>query len=645
MLYSLVVNDATLAVQTIRRRISMKRNLALRALATVASSALLAGAFSVGALAPAQAATSSTVTLLSGADITSLNSSTTSGNTAYNALPGSLTSMGFTYYDDKPSLVMNTKFGTMKIVKKTAADFRIEYTVAKGQEWSDGTPIDAVDLLLSHIVASEEYSKTAGLGDPTGDVTPSFDSVGYGATYGKHVVGLPTLSASNMKLTVKFDKPLPDWELLAPGPSPVHALSLLADGKKGLQSASVNAAAKEKFLDAFTSKDTAHLKAMGKVWSDGYNITKVDNSTNDLLLISNGGFIVSKFTLGDSMVLVRNDKYSSGPEMAKTNPIKTVVIKIITDNTASVQALRNGDIDVYYNTTATAADKVVLEGLPNVTTLIKAGGGYSHIRLRTDAMQGKTDKYTGPFAGNSTRARDLRKAFLLATPREQMVDVLIKPIQSTAAPLDTEFEFQGSPAYKALTAASGVKLYSTGTQAERTAQALAIVKKYYPKASATNPQVKLKFVHYNNSTRNNMAKLIIAETRKAGFDVTDVPRDLTFFDDIELAEFDVAMYGLGLNSISQANGVSVFKTDGGNNNNGWSDPALDKILTSIQSDVLTPKQLSARRLVADKIINRNYWTLPLYTNPNISAWNKEIKNIKPAPIGNNITWNYFEWSY
>jgi peptide/nickel transport system substrate-binding protein len=623
----------------------MKRNLALRALATAASTALLASAFSVGALNSAQAATSSTVTLLSGADITSLNSSTTSGNTAYNGLVGSLTGMGFLYYDDKPNLVMNTKFGTMKIVKKAPTDFRIEYTVAKGQQWSDGTPIDAVDLLLSHVVASEEYSKTAGLGDPTGDVTPSFDSAGYGSTYGLHVVGLPTLSPDEMKLTVKFDKPLPDWELLAPGPFPVHSLSLLADGKTGLQSASVNAAAKAKFLSAFTSKNTAQLKAMGKVWSDGYNITKVDASTNDLLLISNGGFIVSKFTLGDSMVLVRNDKYSSGPEMATTNPIKTVVIKIITDNTASVQALRNGDIDVYYNTTATAADKVVLQALPNVTTLIKAGGNYSHIRLRTDAMQGKTDKYTGPFAGNGAKARDLRKAFLLATPREQMIDVLIKPIQSTASTLDTEFAFQGSPEYKAITAASGVKFFTTGTQAERTAQALAIVKKYYPTASATSPQVKLKFVHYNNSTRNNMAKLIIAETKKAGFDVTDTPRDLTFFDDIELAEFDVAMYGLGLGSLSQANGVSVFKTDGGNNNNGWSDPSLDKILSSIQGDILTPKQLAARRLIADKKIVNNYWTLPLYVNPNIAAWNKEIKNIKPAPLGNNITWNYFEWSY
>ncbi|KGA12834.1 hypothetical protein GM50_23540 [freshwater metagenome] len=623
----------------------MKRNLALRAVATAAATALLAGAFSVGALATAQAATKSTVIVHVAADITSLNSGTSKGNTAYNAMPGSLTGMGFLYYDDQPNLVMNTKFGTMKIVKQAPKDFQIQYTVAKGQQWSDGAPIDAVDLLLSHVVAADKYSKEAGLGDPKGDVTPVFDSASYGGAYGDHVVGLPTLSADKMSLTVKFDKPLPDWELLAPGPSPVHALSLLADGKKGLQSAAVNAAAKAKFLKDFTTKNTANLKKMGAVWTTGYDVTKIDASTNKLLLISNGGFIVEKFTLGDSMVLVRNPKYTSGPAMNTKNPIKTIVLKVITDDTASVQALRNGDIDVYYNTTATSANKVTLQALPNVTTVIKAGGGYSHIRLRTDAKQGETDSYTGPFAGNGARAKDLRKAFLLATPRQQMVDVLIKPIQSTAAPLDTEFEFQGSAAYKALVKASGVDIFSKGTQAERTAQALAIVKKYYPTASETNPVVKIKFLHYNNSTRNSMGALIVAETKKAGFDVEEIKKDVTFFDDINTTMSDVAMYGLGLGSISQSNGTSVFKTDGGNNNNGWSDTALDAILKSLESDILTPKEISAKRLAADKIIMSNYWTLGLYTNPNIAAYNKAIKNIKPAPLGNNITWNYWQWSY
>ena len=622
----------------------MRRKLALRSVAAVASTAMVAAALSVGAIAPAQAATKSTVTLLSTADITSLNSSTADGNTSYNALSGSLTGMGFTYYNSDAKLVMNTTFGSMKVVKQAPKDFQIQYTVAKGQTWSDGTPIDAVDLLLSHVVASDAYSKSAGLGDPAGDGKPAFDSVGYGGTYGTNVVGLPTLSADKMSLTVKFAKPLPDWELLAPGPSPVHSISLMADKKTGLQSASVNAAAKAKFLKAFTTKNTAQLKAMGAVWSTGYNVTKVDKTTNPLLLISNGGFIISKFTYGDSMVLVRNPKYKSGPAMATKNPINTVVIKVIKDNTASVQALRNGDIDVYYNTLPTGNDKISLSAMPNVTTLTKTGGNYSHMHIRVDSKQGLTDTYSGIFAGNGTRAKDLRKALLLATPREQAVDVLIKPVKSDATPLDTQFAFQGTPEYNTLTKSSGVAIYSK-PQAERTAEALALVKKYYPDASESNPLAKFKFLHYNTTVRNNIAKLFAAEWKKAGFDVEDVALTDTFFDDISYAKYDVTMYGFGLNSISQSNGTEIFKSDGGNNNWGWNDSALDALMVSLQGDILTPAQVTAKRLAADKIIMSNYWGLALYANPTITAFNKALKNVKPAPVGNNITWNYFEWSY
>jgi peptide/nickel transport system substrate-binding protein len=622
----------------------MRRKLALRSVAAVASTAMVAAALSVGAIAPAQAATKSTVTLLSTADITSLNSSTADGNTSYNALSGSLTGMGFTYYNSDAKLVMNTTFGSMKVVKQAPKDFQIQYTVAKGQTWSDGTPIDAVDLLLTHVVASDAYSKSAGLGDPAGEGKPVFDSVSYGGTYGTNVVGLPTVSADKMSLTVKFGKPLPDWELLAPGPSPVHALSLMADKKTGLQSASVNAAAKAKFLKAFTTKNTAQLKAMGAVWSTGYNVTKVDKTTNPLLLISNGGFIISKFTFGDSMVLVRNPKYKSGPAMATKNPINTVVIKVIKDNTASVQALRNGDIDIYYNTLPSGNDKISLSAMPNVTTLTKTGGNYSHMHIRVDAKQGLTDTYSGIFAGNGTRAKDLRKALLLATPRDQAVDVLIKPVKTDATPLDTQFAFQGTPEYNTLTKSSGVAIYSK-PQAERTAEALALVKKYYPEASESNPLAKFKFLHYNTTIRNNIAKLFAAEWKKAGFDVEDVALTDTFFDDISYAKYDVTMYGFGLNSISQSNGTEIFKSDGGNNNWGWNDSALDALMTSLQSDILTPAQVTAKRLAADKIIMSNYWGFALYANPTITAFNKALKNVKPAPVGNNITWNYFEWSY
>ena len=614
--------------------------------AKFALASAVTAALALSLLTPAQAATSSTVTLLSTADITSLNSGTSDGNTSYNAVVGSLTGMGFSYYDSDANLVMNTKFGTMEIVKRTAKNFQIKYTVESGQTWSDGTPIDAVDLLLSHIVQSNKYSKDAGLGDPSdGKIKPIFDSVSYSSTYGDHVVGLPRVSSDHMSLTVRFDKPLPDWELLAPGPSPVHALVLMAEGKKALQSVKTNLTAKNRFLIWFNAK-SSRLKDIGKIWSTGYDLTKVDASTNPLLLVSNGGFIVSKFTYGNSMTLVRNPKYSSGPAMATVNPVNTVVIKIIDDNTAAVQALRNGDIDVYYNTLPTANDRLVLEGLPNVSVSTKVGGNYSHLDLRVAPANGEKDIYTGIFAGNSQRAKDLRQAFLLATPRQQMVETLIKPVKADATTLDTQFTFQGTSEYRTITSGSGVSEFSEGTQATRTAKALAIVKKYYPNASETNPLAPVNFVHANTTLRNALAKLIIAETKKAGFDVKDnASADLFGTGDNKSSKYDVTMYGFGLSSVSQANGTDTYNSDGGNNVWGWSDAGVDALMKKLQGEILTAKEATATRLAADKIIISNYWGLPLYANPTITAFNKDLKNIDPAPIGANITWNFFEWSF
>ena len=625
----------------------MKRNLAIRALATTAVIALAAGALSVGAITTAQAATRSTVVLLSQGDITSLNSGTSDNNTAYNSMVGSLTGMGFLYYDNNANLVMNTKFGTMKVVKKTSKDFRIEYNVTKGQTWSDGTDIDAVDLLVSHIVASSKYSVDAGLGDPSDDSeVPAFDSGAYGGAYDDNVVGEPKLSNNNMTLTVRFAKPLPNWELLAPGPSPVHAMSLIADGKEGLQSAKVNEAAKAKFLDSFESKNTAHLTKLGALYTKGYDVTKVDEDTNELLLVSNGGFIVSKFTFGDSMTFVRNPEYNSGPAMATVNPINTVVIKIIQENTAMIQALRNGDIDVYYNTLPTGNDKITLDAMPNVTTQTKTGGSYSIFHLRTGTGFGRDDVYTGPFAGNSARAKDLRKAFLLATPRAQMVSTFIAPVSPSATPLNSQFVFQGTSDYNTITRISGVNVFSDGTQAERTAKALAIVKKYYPKASATVAPVKIKFVHATTNLRSALAKLVQAEAKKAGFDVELFSiGDLFGTKSNQSAEYDVIMHGFSLSSISQANGVSIYKSDGGNNVWGWKHPTIDILSKSLESDILTAQQVTEKRAAIEKIVVANAFGLPLYANAIITSYNKDLKGIKTAPVGNNITWNFFEWSY
>lgn len=625
----------------------MKAKMAFRAVALFAATALAASGLTAGALAPAQAATKSTVTLLSAGNITSLNSDTSDGNSVYNATVESLTRMGFSYYDDKTKLVMNTRFGTMKIVKNEKDDFRIQYTVRPGQTWSDGTPITAHDLLLSHIITSNQFSIDAGLGDPSSKTQkPSFDSVGYSSTYGNNVVGDPVVSSDGMSITTRFKKQLPDWQLLAPGVFPVHALALMADGRTTLQPVNVGVTAKQTFLTAFKKKNTAFLKRMGAIWTKDYNVSKVDRNTNPLLLVSNGGFIVQSYTAGSSMTLVRNPRYSSGPAMATRNPIRTVVIKVITDNTAAVQALRNGDIDIYYNSLPTNNDRAALSAMPNVTLDTNVGGNYSFIHLRVSNAAQERDTYSGPFAGNSQRAKDLRRAFMLAMPREQIVEVLIKPLNPKASPLDTQFAFQGTPEYNTITRASGVSEFTRGTQAQRTAQALALVQKHFPNASATNAPVKISFVHANVALRNQIGALVAAEAKKAGFDVTSFASANLFGNRDNLsARHDASMHGFQLTSLAQSNATGIFKSDGANNAWGWNNPELDKILLRLQNDVLTPSQITKLRSDADKIIMSEYWGLPLYANPTITAFNKALKNVKTAPIGNNITWNFFEWSY
>ena len=632
----------------------MKSRSLLRAFSVAATAALAATAFAAVGAAPASA-TQSTLTILSTGDITSLNSGTSAGNTAYNARAVYPTGMGYTYYDDQTNLVMNTKFGKMSIAKNTPTLFSIKYTVAKNQKWSDGTPIDAVDLLLSHVIASDGYSKSAGLGDPSSE-TPAFDSVGYGGAYGSHVIGLPVLSADHYTLTVNYDQPMVDWQLLAPGPSPVHALELLAAKNNGKSYTVDDAlAAKAAFLDDFTNKNTADLTKMGDVWTNDYNLANINANTNPLYLISNGGYKVVSKVDGDSMTLVKNPLYKSGPTFVVTKaPVNTIVFKVIQDNIAAVQALQNHNIDIYTNTLPKAADKITLSGLSGVTVQTNVGGSYSIVGLRTGA-RADGDVPTGPFAGNSKKAKDLRHAFLLALPRAQFVANLVAPVDPNASTLDTDFAFRGTTNYNAITSASGTAEYSVGSQADRTARALALVQKYYPTADADTAKVTVKMLHAGTSSlRNSMAALIVAEEKKAGFNIVNYGSADMFSDsdggndgipDFYDPQYDVSFHGFSITAVTQGTATAEYQSDGGNNEWGWANSKVDVYADKLQSDVLTDAQILTYRTGIAKIAHDNYWGLPLYQNPTLTAFNSAVANVKPEPIGYDVVWNFWQWHF
>jgi peptide/nickel transport system substrate-binding protein len=604
-----------------------------------------------GLMVPSNAATRSTVVLVQSNSLTSLNPSVVSQNLTANVDVAYMTSMGFNYYNNKPALVANTVFGSYKIVKNTAKDFRTEWRINKGLVWSDGTPITADDLLLSHVLCSSKYSKAAGLGDPSDENTPpAFNASCYGGLYDNNLVGNPKVSSDNLAVTLRWPYPIPDWDLYGPGVFPVHTLSLMADGKKKIGTAAENLAAKKKFRAAFDKKNTAQLKKMGAIWSTDYNIKTVNKSTNPLLLVNNGAYLVKSAVADQSVTLALNPRYNSGP---KTNGVKTIVVRTIGDGTAAAQALANKEIDIYAG--QPTADAVAqLKSFSGVKVLGGNGAVYEHVDIRTNSAEGVSTPYTGLFAytGNAAadaKAKDLRTAFLLSIPRQEIVDRLIKPINSKAVVMNSVTTFPSEPAYKEITSKSGVAKYVQGTQAQRTAQALQLVQKHFPNTSAANPTVEVKLLWGTptNQRRASQAQLIIAEAAKAGFKVI-APGDSAWPTKLGLPDHDASFFAWVKSSTSQLSPQATFQSDGSNNYSGFyggpKNAAMDKLTKSLEK-AQSPAKLTKTFTEMEKILMDEAITIAIFQHPNVTAHNSALKNVKPSPLSPQLVWNFWEWKY
>ena len=626
----------------------MKATRIARAIAVAAVSALTVTGVSALVVNPADAATRSTVVIVSSNPMTSLNPSTPETNVTINADIAYVTGMGFTYYNDSRNLVENKTFGSYKIVKDAAKDFRVQYTVNPGKVWSDGTPITAVDLLLSHVLSSGDYSKSAGLGDPTSvDTSPAFNSGGYGGPYDSNVVGLPTLSADKMSVVIRYGSFQPDWRIMGPGPSPVHALVHMAAGKKSLQSASANTAAKAKFLSDFKSKNTASLKKMAKIWSESYNIQTINSKTNPLLLVSNGAYVVKSAVKNASATLALNPKYNSGP---KTSGIKTIVFKFIDDASAAAQALQNREIDIFQGQ-ADASSVAQLKNMRGVTVAGGTNACFEHVDLRLGKAYGTKDGYSGPFATSSNadknqKARDLRTAFLLAYPRAEIVSKLIKPINSKAVVVNSSFLLPGQKGYDTIVAKSGVSKFTAGTQDQRTAAALALVKKHYPSASASNQVVNIKMLWGapSNTRRAAEFELVVAAAAKAGFNVTNPSYPGSWGEELGNKNYDVAFFAWCPTSVSQTGSNANFQSDGSNNFIGLISGDIDKATKKLETK-LSDAEVTAQYLVVEKKLISEAVTLPIFQHPAVTGYTSTLKNVKPAPLSPNLVWNFWQWHF
>ena len=592
---------------------------------------------------PAHAAARSTAVVIESNTLTSLNSGTPATNIVINGDVGYLTGFNLFHYDDKLNLINNPILGSYRVSRSKPGDFEVTYTIAAGRVWSDGAPITAVDLLLDHVLTSSDYAKSAGLPDPNGAATPAFDSGFYGAVYDQHVVGVPTISADKMSMTVKYDAKIPDYALNGPQLTvPAHVLELLAAKKTSLGSAAENVAATAKFLSDVNSKNTAALKLMGDAYSTGYNTTTVGSSTNPLLLVVNGAYQV-KSVDSNQITLVVNPSYNSGPALSG---ITTMVIKQgIADGSPSAQALANGDADVYQG--QPTSDAVAqLKAIKTVTTTLSSSLAFEHIELRV-ASSG-TDTYSGPFAmAGGAKAADLRRAFLLAYPRADIVAKLVAPINPHVVVLGSVINLPGNPQYEHTASLNGMAAYNLGTQASRTAKALALVKKWYPTAGNGNTPIDINLLWGSpgNTRRTSEAALIIAAEAAVGFKVT-APATAGWGGKLGATKYDAHFFIFDQTANPQdAQACSIFQSTGGSNYTGINDVNIDKACVALQAGTLPSSTVTRLRIQIEQAVSKDAFFLGIFQNPQVTAFNSELSGVAAAPLSPSLFWNFWTWHF
>ncbi|MDR3079735.1 MAG: ABC transporter substrate-binding protein, partial [Streptomyces sp.] len=349
------------------------------------------------------------LSIASNAPVTSLNPLVSEQYSTYNSNPNYIMNgVGFNYYDNSPKLVDNTKYGTYKKVSDNP--LTIEYTLSDNAKWSDGDPINAADILLQWASSISKYNAPKG--------TVNFDSINAGSGL-DGITKVPTISNGGKTVTVVFDKPYVDWQTALLTPQlPAHVVYQEAFPDKKLS----NADADKAVITALQGDNTSEIAAMAKAWSTKWVVDSLP--TDKKLLVSSGPYQVSAFVKNQYITLTKNPNYKAGPEPK----VDSITVRFITDPTAQIQALQNGEVDIVYGqpTTDTLGSVKKAAGVKYSQT---DSASYEHVDLHMN-NGGPFDPAT--YGGDAAKALEVRQAFLKVIPRQQILDKLIKPLNPKA---------------------------------------------------------------------------------------------------------------------------------------------------------------------------------------------------------------------
>lgn len=580
----------------------------------------IAVAASASGCATSTVVVGSTVTVAVDQPFTSLNPATSLGrSSSTNADVAALTGAAFFSDDDAYGLLADPSFGTAQIV---ASDpLTVRYTIAADATWSDGTPIDAADLVLawaadSGALNTPDFDDEPYVDPETGRYTDDFpdDVVYFDGRIGaglERATQTPLFDQDDRTLVVHFDAWLPGWRTALAPTVPAHVLQEQASGRDYEDAA----LAKEDLVATILTRDPVALAALSRTWNDAWNLE--GRPVDDALLVSAGPYQVAGFDNG-GVTLTANPSYRG----SRRPTIQTLRIRYSPDPLETVGLLTDGAVDVA-TFTPDAALVDALRGIDGVTLTASSQARFEHLDLQM------ADSRTGAFAD----AR-VRQAFLHVVPRQQILDEQVARLHPDAALLDSFTLLPGAPGYHDAIVENGSQVFGSVD--------VAAAVDLLAQAGAPTPTVCILFDPASERRRAEFDAIRDSAAR-AGFRVTDCSSpDWQGLLGVAGA-YDAALFAWDTTRLGPGAVGAIYRTDSALANfSRYSNPEVDTLLDAFER----AESVDERAEIATRIDARLWadaYGAPLYAYPTLTAVSERVAGVSRSPTARGVFWNAWDW--
>ena len=525
-------------------------------------------------------------------DFLSYNGLQSNTYTTYNSAVADRMFSSFWYFGTDGSIIPNEDFGTYE---KTSDDpLTVKYTISDDAKWSDGTPVTAGDFIF-HWAANNDTVKAEG------SETPLFDSISF--EQGKYIPEAPEGEADGKEFTVTYPEPYADWEILISTALPAHIVAKEA----GMSFEELVTAAKEKDVEALTPA--------AEFWNDGWDFSP--GELPDASLVPSMGpykFKDGGWQAGQSITLEANPEYWGTPPATKELVLR------FADPKTHVQALQNGDLDV-------------IEPQATVDTLQQLEGLGDDVNVQTgDQLTWEHVDYNRGEGSVFADSPELREAFALCLPRQQIVDNLIKPIYADAQVMNLREVFPFQDKYQEVVDAAYPK--------EMDQPNIEKAKELVEKSGVSTPTVRLGY-QAGNQRRTETVALIKSSCDQAGFDVQDANSPVFFKEVMPAGDYDAALYAWA-GSGQKASGANIYQSDGAQNQQSYNNPEVDAAWDKLATSLDENEQLEQVKTI-EKLLWEDFQAIPLYAHPGLVGHKADVANVRDTAAQSGALWNVEQW--